>query len=90
MALREVLQFPDRRLRQISKPLEDVSEAIRLLASDMLEVMYDEPGIGLAAPQVGVAVRLVVMDTKWTERSSGTKDVSRYPTSRPTWNAPHG
>ena len=39
MALREVLQFPDRRLRQISKPIEEVSEAIRELASDMLEVM---------------------------------------------------
>jgi peptide deformylase len=70
MALREVLQFPDRRLRQMSKPIEDVSEAIRELASDMLEVMYDEPGIGLAAPQVGEAVRLVVMDTKWTEEDA--------------------
>ena len=70
MALREVLQFPDRRLRQISKPIEEVSEAIRELASDMLEVMYDEPGIGLAAPQVGEPIRLVVMDTKWTEEDA--------------------
>jgi peptide deformylase len=70
MALREVLKFPDRRLRLISKPIEGVSEAIRELASDMLEVMYDEPGIGLAAPQVGEAIRLVVMDTKWTEEDA--------------------
>ncbi len=67
MALREVLQFPDRRLRRISKPIEEVSEAIRELASDMLEVMYDEPGIGLAAPQLGEAIRLIVVDTEWTE-----------------------
>ena len=70
MALREILQFPDRRLRRISKPIEEVSEVIRELASDMLEVMYDEPGIGLAAPQVGEAIRLIVMDTKWTEEDA--------------------
>jgi peptide deformylase len=70
MALREVLQFPDRRLRRMSKPVEEVTDAVRELASDMLEVMYDEPGIGLAAPQVGEAIRLVVMDTKWTEEDA--------------------
>jgi peptide deformylase len=70
MALRDVLQFPDRRLRLISKPIDEVSDAIRQLASDMLEVMYDEPGVGLAAPQVGEAIRLIVMDTKWTEEDA--------------------
>jgi peptide deformylase len=67
MALREVLQFPDRRLRVPSEPVGEVTEAIRALAADMLEVMYDEPGIGLAAPQVGEAIRLIVVDTEWTE-----------------------
>ncbi|MEN8181171.1 MAG: peptide deformylase [Myxococcota bacterium] len=66
MALREVLQFPDPRLRRLSKPIASVTDEIRQLASDMLEVMYDEPGIGLAAPQVGEPIRLVVMDTEWT------------------------
>jgi peptide deformylase len=66
MALRDVLKFPDKRLKEISIPIEKISDEIRELTSDMLEVMYDEPGIGLAAPQVGAAVRLVVIDTEWT------------------------
>jgi peptide deformylase len=67
MALREVLQFPDKRLRLVSKPIAEVTDEIRALARDMLEVMYDEPGIGLAAPQVGEPVRLIVVDSRWTE-----------------------
>jgi len=66
MALREVLKFPDKRLREVSVPIEKITDEIRELASDMLEVMYDEPGIGLAAPQVGQAIRLIVVDTEWT------------------------
>jgi peptide deformylase len=66
MALRDVLKFPDKRLKEISTPIEKISDEIRELASDMLEVMYDEPGIGLAAPQVDAAVRLIVVDTEWT------------------------
>ncbi len=67
MALREVLQFPDPRLKRISEPVGEITDEIRELAADMCEVMYDEPGIGLAAPQVGEAIRLVVVDTEWTE-----------------------
>jgi peptide deformylase len=70
MALRPVLQFPDPRLRRISKPIGRVTDEIRALADDMLEVMYEEPGIGLAAPQLGEPVRLVVMDTDWTEEGA--------------------
>jgi peptide deformylase len=66
MALREVLKFPDKRLRELSAPIEKITDEIRELANDMLEVMYDEPGIGLAAPQVGKAIRLIVVDTEWT------------------------
>ncbi len=66
MPLRPVLQFPDPRLKRKSEPVSQVTDAIRQLAADMLEVMYDEPGIGLAAPQVGEAIRLIVMDTDWT------------------------
>jgi peptide deformylase len=66
MALRPVLQFPDKRLRLLSRPVESVTDEHRELARDMCDVMYDEPGIGLAAPQVGEAVRLVVVDTEWT------------------------
>jgi peptide deformylase len=70
MALRPVLQFPDPRLKRISVPVGAVTDEIRTLAQDMIEVMYDEPGIGLAAPQVGEAIRLVVMDTHWTEEGA--------------------
>jgi peptide deformylase len=67
-----VLKFPDPRLRETSKPIDVVTDALRQLAQDMCEVMYDEPGIGLAAPQVGESVRLVVVDTEWNEEG-GTK-----------------
>lgn len=67
MALRPVLQFPDPRLKCVSAPVGELTDALRELAADMIDVMYDEPGIGLAAPQVGEAVRMIVMDTEWTE-----------------------
>ena len=70
MALREVLQFPDPRLKKKSAAIEAVTDELRELAAEMLEVMYDEPGIGLAAPQVGESVRLIVMDTDWTEQDT--------------------
>jgi peptide deformylase len=73
MALRPVLQFPDPRLKRTSEPVGKITDEIRELAADMIEVMYDEPGIGLAAPQVGEGIRLVVMDTDWTDEE-GEKD----------------
>jgi peptide deformylase len=73
MALRPVLQFPDPRLKKKSAPVGEITDEIRALAQDMIEVMYDEPGIGLAAPQVGEAIRLVVMDTGWTEEGAEKK-----------------
>ena len=62
MAIREILTAPDPRLREISKPVELVDDDIRELMDDMLETMYDAPGIGLAAIQVGVPLRVIVMD----------------------------
>jgi peptide deformylase len=70
MALREVLQFPDPRLKQVCEPIEEITDELRELARDMCEVMYDEPGIGLAAPQVGAGVRLIVIDTEWSEEGA--------------------
>jgi peptide deformylase len=70
MALRPVLQFPDKRLKEKSQPIVEISDEVRTLAHDMLDVMYDEPGIGLAAPQLGEAVRLVVVDTDWTDEDA--------------------
>jgi peptide deformylase len=71
MALREIVTFPDPRLKQVSKPITDIDDALRELARDMIDVMYDEPGIGLAAPQVGATVRMFVIDTEWTDDEIG-------------------
>ncbi|WP_375201708.1 peptide deformylase [Hyphococcus sp.] len=62
MAIREILTAPDPRLREVSKPVDKVDDALRALMDDMLETMYDAPGIGLAAIQVGVPKRVIVMD----------------------------
>ena len=62
MAILRILETPDPVLRQISTPIETVDDATRALIADMFETMYDAPGIGLAAVQVGVAKRLLVMD----------------------------
>ena len=63
MAIREILTVPDPRLKEVSKPVEGgVTDGIRMLMDDMLETMYAAPGIGLAAIQVGVPLRVIVMD----------------------------
>lgn len=62
MTVRPILIHPDPRLKKIAKPIDDVSDALRKLADDMLETMYDAPGIGLAGPQIGVLQRVIVMD----------------------------
>lgn len=62
MALLEILHFPDPRLRNIARPVAEVDDAIRQLVDDMFETMYAAPGIGLAATQVNVAKRIVVID----------------------------
>lgn len=62
MALREILVVPDPILKQVSKPVDVVDDELRALMDDMLETMYAAPGIGLAAIQIGVAKRVIVMD----------------------------
>ncbi|WP_226782139.1 peptide deformylase [Oceaniglobus trochenteri] len=62
MALLDILIHPDPRLKKAATPVAEVTPALRTLAADMLETMYDAPGIGLAAPQVGVLQRLIVLD----------------------------
>ena len=62
MALLDILHFPDERLRTVAKPVETVDDSIRQLLDDMLETMYDAPGIGLAATQVNVHKRVIVID----------------------------
>lgn len=62
MALLPILTAPDPRLAQVSAPVQAVDDAVRRLMNDMLETMYAAPGIGLAAIQVGVAQRVLVLD----------------------------
>lgn len=62
MAKLEILTYPDKRLRQIAKPVTEFNDRLHTLSEDMAETMYDAPGIGLAAVQVNVALRLIVMD----------------------------
>lgn len=62
MAIRTLVLHPDPRLRQISAPVAQVNEEVRALMDDMLETMYAAPGVGLAAIQVGVPLRVIVMD----------------------------
>lgn len=62
MALLEILEFPDPRLRTVAKPVEQVDDELRQLIGDMFETMYAAPGIGLAATQVNVHKRLLVLD----------------------------
>lgn len=62
MAIREIISLPDERLRLVSKSVEAITPEVRALADDMFETMYDAPGIGLAAIQVAVPLRLITMD----------------------------
>ncbi len=62
MALLDILIHPDPRLKKVCPPVTEVTDDLRRLADDMLQTMYAAPGIGLAAPQVGVMTRLIVMD----------------------------
>lgn len=59
---RNIILHPDPRLKKLSEPVSDLTDDLRALADDMLETMYAAPGVGLAAPQVGVLTRLVVLD----------------------------
>ena len=62
MTKRAILIHPDPRLKKVCDPVTEITPDLRALADDMLETMYDAPGVGLAAPQVGVMQRLFVMD----------------------------
>ena len=63
MALRDIIILPDKRLRQVSDPVNRVDAGVRALVDDMFETMYEAPGVGLAAIQVGVPKRVITVDT---------------------------
>ncbi len=84
MALRDILILPDKQLRLVSKPVATVNAAIRALADDMLETMYDAPGIGLAAIQIGEPLRLVTMDLS---KKDDEKDPRVFINPEITWSS---
>lgn len=62
MAIRPILHYPDKRLRNAGEPVTEFDEELRQLIEDMAETMYAAPGVGLAAPQIGVSKRLFIVD----------------------------
>lgn len=62
MAIRPILHLPDPRLRQVAVPVTEFDDALQVLINDMFETMYDARGVGLAATQIGVGLRLTVID----------------------------
>ena len=67
MAIRQILHYPDPRLRRRAEAITEVDAQIRTLVDDMAETMYQAPGIGLAAPQINVCKRIIVIDTSETK-----------------------
>src|SRR6056300_814237 len=70
MTIRPIIEVPDARLKTVSQPVAEVSDETRALMDDMLETMYDANGIGLAAIQVGVASRIIVMDISPSQKDA--------------------
>ena len=79
MAIRTILEVPDPRLREISKPVVAVDGEVRALVADMFETMYAAPGIGLAAIQVGVPKRILVIDLQEPESEEEGAPIVRDP-----------
>ena len=73
MALRDIIILPDKRLRLVSEPAKKIDPELRLLVEDMFETMYEAPGIGLAAVQLGVLKRIVTMDLSKKEGPSNPR-----------------
>ena len=83
MAILEILTYPDERLRKRAEPVEKMDGDLQRLVDDMAETMYAEPGIGLAATQVGVLKRLLVIDVEYTD---GKPNLRRFHQAK--WDEP--
>ena len=78
MSVRAIIKVPDPLLKTISSPVAEVTDETRALMDDMVETMYDAVGIGLAAIQIGIAQRVVVMDISAPEDDADAKNAERY------------
>ena len=74
MSLKKILIEPNKLLREKSLTVKEVDESLQKLMDDMLETMYAAPGIGLAAIQVGVPKRVIVLDIGWRDKSESASD----------------
>ena len=79
MAIRPILFIPDPRLKQVTAPVPEITKATHALVDDMFETMYEAPGIGLAAPQIGVMERIVVLDVARRAGDDGEVEVEENP-----------
>jgi peptide deformylase len=73
MAILRIVEFPEPVLKEVARPVDAVDEEVRALLRDMADTMYDAPGIGLAAPQVGISRRIIVVDVDWRENDRNPK-----------------
>jgi len=93
MAIREILEVPDPRLKQVSQPVERFDDELRTLVADMFDTMYDAPGIGLAAIQVGVPLRVLVIDLQPDDEDAEPEVChshgGHHHTHQPTKREPH-
>ncbi|MHB2019551.1 MAG: peptide deformylase [Candidatus Xenobia bacterium] len=71
MAVLPIILYPDPRLKQVSEPVGEIDDALRATVQDLIETMHDSPGVGVAAPQCGVMLRLVVMDVTGKAEGNG-------------------
>ena len=78
MTIRPIIAVPDPRLKQVSEPVEAVTDDLRQLMDDMVETMHDASGIGLAAIQVGVGKRVIVMDLSPSDSAEDGESEDRY------------
>jgi len=85
MALREILTEPNKLLREKSLTVESVDEDLQKLMNDMLETMYAAPGIGLAAIQIGVPKRVIVLDIGWRDKPESTSDEKQVERKNPMY-----
>jgi peptide deformylase len=69
MAIRKIIYLPDPRLRLVAKPVQQFDDALQQLINDMFDTMYDANGVGLAAPQIGISLRLSVVDVEADKRN---------------------
>jgi len=85
MAVREILTEPNKLLREKSLTVKEVDKDLQILMNDMLETMYAAPGIGLAAIQVGVPKRVIVLDIGWRDKPENTNDEKQKERKNPMY-----